>query len=125
MNCPPILIVTANQFLGTLMGDLLAVNDVTTAHARDRDEALDLVERVDPVLVIIDGDLPGRDTGELIKDVGSSRHVLVAADTRRVDARRLESTPGCAGIVRKPIETGSFARSVTAELRRVVILADT
>ncbi len=124
MNNPSVLVVASNAFLRSLMADLLRVNDVVCARADGPHDAQVEISRIDPLIVVVDWDMPDGGAEHVIRACGPERFVLVAADTRRVDPSAITRLPGVAGVVRTPLETGSFARVVTRELRRLSILAD-
>ena len=123
MRRPVVLIVVANPFLAGLMSDVLEANGVFTVRAATSHDAVDLMLRVGPALVLVDLELPGREAGLVFAAIGPAVRVLALAAAPSESANA--SAPGRAdGVLQKPIDTTLFARAVLNELRRLAVAAD-
>ena len=113
-----ILVVDDNPVNLKLVRVLLVKKGYEVYTAADADEALTLLERVHPRLILMDIQLPGMDgltlTRRLKADPVTCDIIIVAltAYAMKVDEQKAHEA-GCDGYISKPIETGVFIDTLT------------
>lgn len=113
-----ILVVDDNPVNLKLVRVLLVKKGYEVYTAADADEALTLLERVHPRLILMDIQLPGMDgltlTRQLKADPATCDIIIVAltAYAMKVDEQKAREA-GCDGYISKPIETGTFIVTLT------------
>ncbi|TMC17275.1 MAG: response regulator [Chloroflexi bacterium] len=113
-----IMVVDDNPVNLKLVRVLLMKKGYEVYTATDADEALALLERVHPHLILMDIQLPGIDgltlTRRLKADPATCDIIIVAltAYAMKVDEQKAREA-GCAGYIPKPIETRTFIDTLT------------
>jgi CheY-like chemotaxis protein len=119
----PILIVDDNPVNLKLMRVLLAAEGYEVRTAADADEALTVLGRFQPRLILMDIQLPGMDGLELtrrLKAGPATRDTIIlglTAYAMKGDEERILQA-GCDGYVAKPIDTRTFPAVVERHLGR-------
>lgn len=123
-NPPPaILTVDDNPTNLKLVTELLAFEGYEMRQAVDAEQALELIAKSVPDLILMDIALPGMDglaLTRLLKAQEPTRHIPIIALTAfamKGDAQKALAA-GCDGHVAKPIDTRQFPRQVAAWLSR-------
>jgi CheY-like chemotaxis protein len=119
MKKQKILVVEDDPLNMELVTDLLEVAGYMVLQAGTADEGIIMARGADPVLILMDIRLPGIDglvaTG-ILKEDSVTRHIPIIALTASVmlgdESRALAA--GCAGYIRKPIDTRTFSSTVAA-----------
>lgn len=112
-----VLVVEDNELNMKLFRDLLDAFGYDTAECRDGARAVNLAREVDPVLIIMDIQLPevsGLDITRWLKDDPKLKHIPILAVTAfamRADEQRVMDA-GCEAYLSKPIQISSFMRAV-------------
>lgn len=118
-----ILIVDDNAINLKLASDVLACEGHIIATAADAREALDLLPKFQPALILVDIAMPGMDGLTL------TRHIKADAATRDIPVVALTASAmkgdepralaaGCDGYITKPIDTRRFPAQITRFLKR-------
>jgi CheY-like chemotaxis protein len=121
----PILIVDDNPVNLKLMRVLLAAEGYEVRTAADADEALTVLGRFQPRLILMDIQLPGMDGLELtrrLKAGPATRDTIIlglTAYAMKGDEERILQA-GCDGYVAKPIDTRTFPAVVECYLGRTL-----
>ncbi len=119
-----VLIVEDNELNMKLFHDLLAAHGYRTIQTRNGFDALELVRKHRPDLILMDIQLPevsGLEVIKWIKDDDTLRHIPVVAVTAfamKGDEERIRSS-GCEAYISKPISVMTFLETV----RRFIGLA--
>jgi CheY-like chemotaxis protein len=121
MSTPTILIVDDNESNLKLMKAVLECGDYVVKTARDAEEAIHVLERFEPDLILMDIQLPGMDGLELtrlLKNNPAHRHILVLALTAHAmkGDKEKAAAAGCDGYITKPIDTRSFPKVIDTYL---------
>jgi len=119
MEKEKILVVEDDALNMELVTDLLEVAGYTVLQAGTADDGIIIARTAKPVLILMDIRLPGIDglvaTG-ILKEDSRTRHIPVVALTASVmlgdESQALAA--GCAGYIRKPIDTRTFSSTVAA-----------
>jgi len=119
MKKQKILVIEDDPLNMELVTDLLEVAGYTVLQAGTADEGIIMAKGADPTLILMDIRLPGIDglvaTG-ILKEDSVTRHIPIIALTASVmlgdESRALAA--GCAGYIRKPIDTRTFSSTVAA-----------
>ena len=112
-----VLIVEDNELNMKLFRDLLEAHGYTTSGTSNGYEALDLVRKMRPDLVLMDIQLPqvsGLEVTKWIKDDPELRAIPVVAVTAfamKGDEERIREG-GCEAYLSKPISVGKFIETV-------------
>jgi two-component system cell cycle response regulator DivK len=112
-----VLIVEDNELNMKLFRDLLEAHGYQTSGTSNGYEALDLVRKLRPDLILMDIQLPqvsGLDVTRWIKDDPALRHIPVVAVTAfamKGDEERIREG-GCEAYLSKPISVGKFIETV-------------
>ncbi|MFC0243402.1 response regulator [Rhodopseudomonas telluris] len=112
-----VLIVEDNELNMKLFRDLLEAHGYQTAGTSNGYEALELVRKLRPDLILMDIQLPqvsGLDVTRWIKDDPDLRHIPVVAVTAfamKGDEERIREG-GCEAYLSKPISVGKFIETV-------------
>ena len=112
-----VLIVEDNELNMKLFRDLLEAHGYQTTGTSNGIEALDLVRKLRPDLVLMDIQLPqvsGLEVTKWIKEDDELRHIPVVAITAfamKGDEERIRSG-GCEAYISKPISVGNFLETV-------------
>lgn len=121
MSCR-ILVVDDNATNLKLAAEVLEVDGCEVLRAGDAEQALALLQRTSPDLILMDIALPGIDGLELTRRLKSDPQLrstpvvaLSAFAMKGDEARALAA--GCDGYITKPIDTRSFAAQVRTFLR--------
>lgn len=121
MPAEPILIVDDNLINLTMVTALLEGEGYRVRTASDAEEALRVLEKYNPRLILMDLQLPGMDGLELtrrLKSNPATQDIVVLAVTAYAmkgdEQKALEA--GCDGYVPKPIDTRSFPGIVSKHL---------
>lgn len=117
MSKHKILVVEDDPLNMELVTDLLEVAGYAVLQAETAGQGIEMAKSANPVLILMDVRLPDFDglsaTGILKKDP-LTKHIPVVALTASVmpgdEARSLAA--GCAGYIRKPINTRAFSGTV-------------
>ena len=118
-----VLVVEDNELNMRLFCDLLDAYGYRTFASRDGSDAVEIARREKPNLIIMDIQLPevsGLDITRWIKDDEEISHIPVLAVTAfamRSDEERVREA-GCEGYLSKPIQIGSFIRSVESLIEK-------
>lgn len=116
-----VLVVDDNPLNVELVQFVLSAADFEVWVAGDAEEALALLPRARPALILMDIQLPGLDGLSLtrrLKSDPATRHIVIVAFTAyamKGDERAMRAA-GCDGYVAKPIEVGSFVATLSALL---------
>ncbi len=116
---PRVLVVDDNAMNLVLAQTVLEADGLTVAAAANATEALAMLARFAPDLILMDIQLPGLDglaLTRLLKADPATRHIVVVAFTAfamRGDEERMRSA-GCDGYISKPIDVHRLAAQVRA-----------
>lgn len=119
----PVLVVDDNPINLKLLKVLLTGEGFTVQAAQDAEDALAIISRSPPRLILMDLQLPGMDGLQLtrkLKADPSTRDIIIVAVTSyamKGDDRRAQEA-GCDGYVPKPIDTEALPRIVADYLSR-------
>lgn len=120
-----ILLVDDNATNLKLAADVLMLEGYSTVKALDANEALRLLEGLQPDLILMDLAMPGMDGLALTRLLKADPRyhdipivALTASAMKGDDDKAL--TAGCDGYITKPIDTRTFGRTVAAYLRSAV-----
>lgn len=113
MSGEAILIVEDNEISLKLVKILLTVEGYDVITARDATEALAVLEKADPKLILMDLQLPGMDgltLTRLLKSNPKYQHIIILALTAYAMKGDKEKAlaAGCDGYIAKPIDTQSL-----------------
>ncbi|MEK6536919.1 MAG: response regulator [Actinomycetota bacterium] len=114
MSGEKILVVEDNQMNLELAGDLLEARGYRVVQAKGGREALEVAQREQPELILMDLQLPemdGLEATRLLKQGESTKHIIVVALTAHAmlgDEEKAREA-GCGGYIAKPINTRKFA----------------
>jgi CheY-like chemotaxis protein len=117
MRSARILVVEDNPMNMELAVDLLKLQGYEVLSAQTGREALEILDREELDLILMDVQLPGMDgltVTERIKENPKTRHIPVVALTAfamKGDEERMLSH-GCVGYIAKPIDTRAFPNEV-------------
>lgn len=118
---PTILVIEDNEQNLYLTTFLLEQAGYEVAQARDGQAGIDLARKVQPVLILLDIQLPSMDgyaVARGLRENGIVKEVPIVAVTSYAMAgdreRVLEA--GCAGYIEKPIDPDSFVSEVEVHL---------
>lgn len=117
-----ILIVDDNATNLKLAKVLLAAEGYDVCTAADAEQALAVLAKIEPQLILMDIQLPGMDGLELTRRLKSNpktRGIIVVALTAyamKGDEERVRAA-GCSGYISKPIDTRRFGAQVAGYLR--------
>ena len=117
MSTPCILVVDDNPTNLKLVSDVLAFDGYRILKAVDAEEALSLIQKCPPDLILTDIALPGMDgltMTRLLKDDPKTRHIPVVALTAfamKGDDQKAQ-VAGCDGYITKPIDTRKISSQV-------------
>jgi len=122
MEKEKILVVEDDALNMELVTDLLEVAGYTVLQAGTADDGIVIAREKLPALILMDIRLPGMDglaaTG-ILKEDAHTRHIPVVALTASVmlgdEPRALAA--GCAGYIRKPIDTRTFPSLVASYIK--------
>ena len=120
-----VLIVEDNELNMKLFRDLLEAHGYQTSGTSNGFEALDLVRKLRPDLILMDIQLPqvsGLEVTRWIKDDPELRSIPVVAVTAfamKGDEERIRAA-GCDGYIAKPIGIQDFLGSVAAQMARTM-----
>jgi two-component system, cell cycle response regulator DivK len=121
MRAEPVLIVDDNPTNLKLVRTLLAGDEYEIRTASDGREALDVLTKFHPRLILMDIQMPGMNGLELtrlLKSDSRTRDIIVVAITAYAipgdEARMLKA--GCSGYVTKPIDTRTLPSTVKGHL---------
>lgn len=114
MSGEKILVVEDNQMNLELASDLLEAHGYRVVPAKGGREALEVAQREQPDLILMDLQLPemdGLEATRLLKQGESTKHIIVVALTAHAMLGDEEKTreAGCSGYIPKPINTREFA----------------
>lgn len=117
-----ILIVEDNQINAMLVNVLLTAKGYITQLAGNAEEALDALETFQPQLIIMDIQLPGMDGLELTRQLKADpkyKNTLIVAVTAYAmkGDREKAIAAGCDEYIAKPIDTNTFADTITELLQ--------
>jgi CheY-like chemotaxis protein len=119
----PILIVDDNAVNLKLMRVLLTGEGYTVRTAIDAEDALTVLERFTPRLILMDLQMPGMDGLELTRRLkkapalaGTVIVALTAYAMKGDEDKAIEA--GCDGYITKPIDTRTLAPTIAAFLER-------
>lgn len=124
MKRDPILIVDDNPQNLKLARVLLSRHGYDVHVAADAEQALTLLETLNPKLILMDLQLPGMDGYELTRRLKSDPQrkqiaiVALTAYAMKGDAERAREA-GCDGYVTKPIDTRALPVLVAEHIERV------
>lgn len=114
MSGEKILVVEDNQMNLELASDLLEAHGYRVVPAKGGREALEVAQREQPDLILMDLQLPemdGLEATRLLKQGESTKHIIVVALTAHAmlgDEEKAREA-GCSGYLPKPINTREFA----------------
>jgi two-component system cell cycle response regulator DivK len=118
-----ILVVEDNLMNLELVMDILETSGYAVVAAQNGNEALELANREQPDLILMDIQLPELDGLEVtrrLKNNTTTRHIKVVALTAhamRGDEDRARQA-GCSGYIPKPINTREFNQTIEGYLRQ-------
>ncbi len=121
MKKADILVVDDNATNLKLAGDLLEFEGYTVLRARDATEVQQILEGVQPALILMDIQMPGMDgltLTRLIKSDAANSSIRIVAMTAfamKGDEEKAIAA-GCDGYITKPIDTRQFPGQVAAIL---------
>jgi len=122
MTGPSILIVDDNAANMKLLSFVLLKAGYEVRTAMDADDALRVLDKFRPQLILMDLQLPGMDGLELTRKLkgdptfSATTIVAVTASAMKGDAERAKQA-GCDGYITKPIDTRTILGLVAAHLR--------
>ena len=118
-----ILIVDDNYINLKLVSDVLEMEGYIIDRAKDATEALKLMAKTPPDLILMDIELPGMDgltLTRLLKQDQSTRHIAIAALTafamKGDDQKAFDA--GCDAFITKPIDTRQLPVQIANILER-------
>ena len=115
-----IMVVDDDQEMQKLLNRTLNIEGYDTVIIADGDEALTLLDKTNPDLVILDDDMPGLDgyqTLDLIRE-HSNVPIIMLSDEHEVEALRKALLLGADDYISKPFSTRALVARVQAKLRR-------
>ena len=122
---PVVLVVEKDESVYDLLSDFLATHGFSVFGAGRENEALALVDKLQPSLVILDHEQPSLDGVGLtrrLRSIDPAHHLPILLLTAHVE-QRLEHEAfdaGCDGFVRKPFRLDDLA----GELQRLCKMAE-
>ena len=117
MAAARVLVVDDHPLNIELVAFLLLEAGFEVFSATDAEQALALLPRADPALILMDIQLPGMDGLALtrhLKADPATRHIVIVAFTAHAmkGDERLMRAAGCDGYVAKPIDVATFVDTV-------------
>jgi DNA-binding response OmpR family regulator len=109
----PILVVDDDPSLLSIVADLLELEGHRVERAKNGKQALEAIERIDPMLVLLDMRMPvidGRSFVSELKTRGITLPIIVM--TAAEDARAWADEIGAAAILPKPFDVDSLLETV-------------
>jgi CheY-like chemotaxis protein len=109
----PILVVDDDPSLLSIVADLLEVEGHRVERAKNGKQALEAIERIDPMLVLLDMRMPvvdGRDFVGELKTRGITLPIIVM--TGAAEARAWAEEIGAAAVLPKPFDVNSLLDTV-------------
>ena len=121
MAAARVLVVDDHPLNIELVAFLLLEAGFEVFSATDAEQALALLPRADPALILMDIQLPGMDGLALtrhLKADPATRHIVIVAFTAHAmkGDERLMRAAGCDGYLAKPIDVASFVDTVKGHL---------
>lgn len=112
-----VLVVDDNPLNVELVEFMLQAGGFEVFVARDAEQALALLPRADPVMILMDIQLPGMDGLSLTRQLKAdpaTRHIVIVAFTAHAmkGDERLMRAAGCDGYVAKPIDVSTFVATL-------------
>lgn len=123
MSNEPILIIDDNALNLKLEKRVLEMEHYQVLTARNAEEALKLLERFQPLLILMDFGLPGVDGVELTRQLRKNPKykdtviVIVSSYDQRGDEEKARAA-GCDGYLQKPIDIQTFPGVIAEYLRK-------
>lgn len=122
MSSPLVLLVEDNETNQMLTMAVLQRDGYRVAIARTAEEALPIIHREQPDLILMDLQLPGSDglsfTRALKKDPATAAIPVVAMTAHAMLGDEAQAiAAGCVGYIAKPIDTRTFGERVRGHLR--------
>jgi len=115
-----ILLVDDDQDMLRVLNRTLKLEGFDTVIVADGDSALNLMDRIQPDMVILDEMTPGDDSLQVIDHIREHSDVPIIMLTREYEMEGLRQalSHGADDFIRKPFGTKSFVARVRAKLRR-------
>lgn len=112
-----VMVVDDNPLNVELVEFMLLAGGFEVFVARDAEQALALLPRADPVMILMDIQLPGMDGLSLTRQLKAdpaTRHIVIVAFTAHAmkGDERLMRAAGCDGYVAKPIDVSTFVATL-------------
>ena len=118
-----ILVVDDNPTNLKLASDILELEGYVIERANDANEAMSIIARAQPDLILMDIELPGMDgltLTRMLKQDEATKHIAIAALTafamKGDDKKALDA--GCDAYISKPIDTRKLPAQVSEILNR-------
>jgi DNA-binding response OmpR family regulator len=115
-----IMVVDNDQDMLRLLNRTLELEGFDTIVVADEDEALNLLEKLEPDMVIMDTGVPDAEslrTLDLMREHSDIPIIIITTD-HEVETLRKVFSHGADDFIRKPFATRSFIARIRAKLRR-------
>ena len=113
-----IAIVEDDPYISNMLAELLAANGYATLRAWSGSEALLLLERERPDLVILDLMLPGMSGEEVLERIAGSCPVIILSARADVQGKVKSLNAGAVDYVTKPFDNDELLARIGVHLRR-------
>jgi CheY-like chemotaxis protein len=123
MTRPRILYVEDNPDNRMLVNRVMMVEDIEVIEAEDAVKGIELAQKENPDLILMDLQLPGMDGLEAtrqLRKIPSMKKIPIIALTANVMKEDIERAraAGCSGFIGKPIDIDILPREVRKHLKR-------
>jgi len=115
-----ILVIDDDQDMLRLLNRTLELEGFDTVIVADGDSAVDLLDKLDPDLIILDTIVPGLDSFQILNHMREHSNVpiIMLTSEYEVDTLRKAISLGADDFIRKPFSTRAFVARIRAKLRR-------
>ncbi|MCK4274304.1 MAG: response regulator [Dehalococcoidales bacterium] len=115
-----IMVVDDDQDMQRLLNRTLELEGFDTVIVADGDSAVNLMDKIDPDLVILDTMTPGVDSFQVIEHMRehSDVPIIMLSTGHEVESLRKALSLGADDFIRKPFGMRSFIARIRAKLRR-------
>lgn len=116
-----IMVVDDDQDMLKLLHHTLQLEGFDTVIVADGDEAANLLDKIDPDLVILDTMMPGLDPLQILDNMRehSDVPIIMLTTDHEVESLRMALSRGADDFIRKPFSMRAFVARIHAKLRRV------
>ena len=115
-----IMVVDDDQDMQRLLNRTLELEGFDTVIVADGDSAVNLMDKIDPDLVILDTMTPGLDSFQILDHMRehSDVPIIMLTTEYKVESLRQALSHGADDFIRKPFGMRSFLARIRAKLRR-------